>query len=122
MEMKEGQIMRAIEQGKSEGKEFIKWWRKENDFVDFELIDRYLEAAEVHHDFENFDLLDKEQMWDILQKKVKGKLYHRVATKSDTIVWEHIGKDGITHTYTCPYSAHSIMAIFDAETKGNTLL
>lgn len=120
--MKEDQILKVIQQGKSHGKEFIKWWRKESDFVDFELIDRYLEAKDAHYEFENFDLLDKEEMWDILQKTVKGKLYHRIATKSDTIEWQHTGKDGITHTYTCPYNAHSIMAIFDSETKGNTIL
>jgi len=122
MNMDESEFFRVIEQGKKEGKEFIKWWRRENDFADFELIDRYLQAEDVRHDFENFDLLDKDEMWQVLQGQVSGELYHRVATKSDTIEWQRIDKDGEKHTYVCPYNAHSIMSIFDAETKGETLL
>ena len=122
MNMGESDFLKVIEQGKKEGKEFIKWWRKENDFVDFDLIDRYLQIEGSRHDCENFDLLDKDEMWDLLQKNVSGELYHRVATKSDTIEWRCLGKDGKKHTYVCPYNAHSIMSIFDAQTKGDTLL
>ena len=122
MNMDEREFLKVIEQGKKEGKEFIKWWRKENDFADFELIDRYLQAEDVQNDFENFDLLNKDEMWEVLQEQITGELYHRVATKSDTIEWQRPGKDGEKHTYVCPYNAHSIMAIFDAETKGETLL
>jgi hypothetical protein len=101
MQMTEADFLKVIEQGKKEGKEFIKWWRKENDFVDFELIDRYLQTEDARHDFENFDLLDIEEMWEILKEQVPGELYHRVATKSDTIEWQRIGKDGEKHTYVC---------------------
>jgi hypothetical protein len=122
MNISESDFLKVIEQGKKEGKEFIKWWRKESDFVDFELIDRYLQAEDARHDFENFDLLDKQEMWKVLQEQVPGELYHRVATQSDTIEWQRIDKDGKTQTYVCPYNAHSMMSIFDAETKGQTLL
>ena len=122
MNISESDFIKVIEQGKKEGKEFIKWWRKESDFVDFELIDRYLQAEDARHDFENFDLLDKQEMWKVLQEQVPGDLYHRVATQSDTIEWQRIGKDGKTQTYVCPYNAHAMMSIFDAETKGQTLL
>ena len=122
MKMEEGRFLKEIEQGKSQGKEFIKWWRIENDFVDFELIDHYLQAEDARHDFENFDLLDKDEMWEELKARSPDKLYHRVATKSDTIEWHHRGKDGEMHTYVCPYNAHSIMAIFNSETRHNTLL
>jgi len=121
MKMGESEFLDVIEQGKKNGKEFIKWWRKENDFVDFDLIDRYLRINDGRRNFENFDLLDKDEMWDVLQKQIPGDISHRVATKSDTIEWRHLGKDGEKHTYVCPYNAHSIMAIFDAETKGDTL-
>ena len=122
MKMEEGRFLKEIEQGKSQGKEFIKWWHIENDFVDFELIDHYLQAEDARHDFENFDLLDKDEMWEELKARTPDKLYHRVATKSDTIEWHHHGKDGEMHTYVCPYNAHSIMAIFNSETRHNTLL
>ena len=122
MNMDEGEFLKVVEQGKKEGKEFIRWWRKENDFADFDLIDRYLQTSHARNDIENFDLLDKDEMWDVLQKQVAGDLYHRVSTKNDTIEWHRLGKDGEEHTYVCPYTAHSMMSIFDAETKGNTLI
>lgn len=122
MNTDKGQIAEAIEQGQKEGKEFIKWWRKENDFADFELIDSYLQNSDAQADFENFELLDKDEMWEILKERCSGELYHRVATKSDTIEWQHADQEGVMQTYVCPYNAHSIMSIFDAETKGDTLL
>jgi hypothetical protein len=122
MYMDEGKIVKAIEQGRKDGKEIIKWWRKENDFVDYELIENFLQDSEKRQAFENFELLDKDEMWEILKQQIPEGLYHRVATKSDTIEWQHVGKDGESHTYVCPYNAHSIMAIFDSETKGDTLL
>jgi len=122
MTVENNQLLRAIEKGKQEGKEFIKWCRKENDFADFELIEHYLDATDARHNIESFELLDKEEMWEILKRwKPKG-LRHSVSSKSDMIEWQHRGKDGQVHTYTCPYNAQSIMSIFDAETRGDTLV
>jgi hypothetical protein len=122
MSMDEGRFLNIIEQGKKDGKEFIKWWRIENDFADYELIDHYLQASDARHDFENFELLDRDEMWEVLKTRCPDGLYHRVATQSDTIEWRHPGRDGEMQTYVCPYNAHSIMAIFDAETKGDTMI
>jgi protease II len=121
MVIEKNQLLRAIERGKQEGKEFIKWWRKENDFADFELIDHYLEATGARHNVENYQLLDKDEMWEVL-KRWNPNVRHSVSTKSDTIEWQHRGNDGKMHTYTCPYNAHSMMSIFDAETRGNPLV
>lgn len=120
--MRRNQILRDIEMGKEEGKEFIKWWRKENDFVDYELVDNFIRSADAFHEIENFELLDIEQMWQVLKKWKPSGLRHSKSTKGDNIEWEHVSKDGEPHTYTCPYSAHSIMSIFNAETRGDTLV
>jgi hypothetical protein len=120
--MKTSQVLRDLEQGKEQGKEFIKWWRKENDFADFELIDHYLETLSTRRDVENFELLDKEEMWKILKRWIPNGLRRSKSTQADRIEWQHLSKDGQIHTYTCPYNAHSIMSIFDAETKGDTLV
>lgn len=118
--MRSGQIISELEQGKRQGKEFIKWWRKENDFVDFELIDRYVNAA-APFEIENFELLDKDEMWELLKSWKPSGLLRRKSTKGEKIEWQHLGKDGQQHTYTCPYNARTIMSIFDAETKGDTI-
>lgn len=114
-------IKGELEQGKKQGKEFIKWWRKENDFVDFDLIDRYLKTIEAKHEIEDFELLDKEEMWEILKHWKSAGLRRSKSTKGEKIEWQHLGKDGQQHTYTCSYNARNIMSIFDAETRGDTI-
>jgi len=119
--MKEHQIMHELELGKQQGKEFIKWWRKENDFVDFELIDRFVERIEADYEIDNFELLDKDEMWKVLERWEPTGLQRRQTTKGDNIEWQHRGKDGERHSVTSPYNAQSIMSIFDEVTRGNTI-
>lgn len=110
-----------LEQAKDQGKDFIKWWRKENDFADYELIDHYLATVESKQEIENFELLGKDEMWDVLKRWKPTGLRRTKSTKGDKIEWRHMGKDGHMHTYNCPYNAHNIMSIFDAETRGDTI-
>jgi hypothetical protein len=119
--MRSRQIFHELEQGKQQGKDFIKWWRKENDFADFELIDRYMKMAD-QSEIENFELLDKDEMWEVLTYWKSSGLRRSKSTKGEKIEWQHMGKDGLQHTYTCPYTARAIMSIFDAETHGDTLV
>jgi hypothetical protein len=119
--MRSEDIIQQLKRGKLEGKEFIKWWRKENDFSDYELVDSYLKNVDKAHELENFELLDINQMWEVLKRWNPKGIRRSKSTKSDTIEWQHVTKDGRKHTYTCPYNAHSIMSIFDAETRGDTI-
>ena len=119
--MRSNKIISELEQGKKQGKEFIRWWRRENDFVDFELIDRYLEREE-HLDIENFELLDMDEMWEVLKTWKAYGLSPIKFSQGEKIEWQHAGKDGEQHTYTCPYNAHNLMSIFDTETQGDTLV
>ena len=119
--MRTNQIIKNLEKGKAEGKEFIKWWRKENDFTDYELVDSFLSSAESKHNIENYQLLDKDEMWEILKRWNPKGLRRSKATRSDKIEWQHLDKDGQKKTDTCPYNAENIMAIFEAETHGDTV-
>ncbi len=119
--MRLSQILKDLQEGKANGKEFIKWWRKENDFTDYELIDRFLTNADSQHEIESFALLDKDEMWDQLKRWKPVGLRRSKSTRSEQIEWQHRTKEGKLHTYTCPYTAQSIMSIFDAETKGDTV-
>ncbi len=70
--MQSHQIINKLEQGKQNGKEFVKWWRKENDFVDFELIDRYVTTIDTKDKIEDFELLEKDEMWELLKQRGKS--------------------------------------------------
>ena len=99
---------------------FVKWNRKENDFVDYDLVDRFIENLSDTEQFENVDLLTMEEMF----AKVKSVAGDRVrildTTKGKEIEWKHSGKSGAA-TQTCPYTPASLMTIFDVETKDDAI-
>lgn len=120
--MRSSQVIRELETRQEKDLEFIKWWRVENDFADFELVDTFIRNADSSHVIADFELLDKEQMWQILKRWKPSGLKRLKSAKSEIIEWQHITKEGLRHTYTCPYNARSIMSIFDAETGGDTIV
>ena len=100
---------------------FIKWWRKENDFVDYELVDRFLEHLLPDHEFEGFELLTQEQMWQELKRREPRRVTLGKRHGEMVIRWQHEADDGRMVEDIYPYSPKAIMTIFDRETHGNTL-
>ncbi len=118
--MNNREISNALEKAQEQGKEVIRWYRKENDFVDFELIDKFL-ATDQTVEFEGYELLSKEEMWDTLQRWQSKGLSLVEANGEDTIEWQYPDKNGQKHIYQCPYNAHNLMVIFDKLTQGDTI-
>lgn len=116
--VKEYEILKMIEERRNENHCFVKWWRKEEDFFDYDLIERFKENAVANKELGGIDLLTMDEMWDEL-KRIAGarvKLVH--TTSGDSVEWMHKGKTG-TKTQTCTYTPETLMTIFDVETKGN---
>lgn len=114
--MRGREILKTLEQLKSDEHRIVKWWRKENDFADYDLIERFEATAGPSEEIEGFDLLTLEEMWDEV-KRVSGnrvKLVHEL--KGDRVEWEHLGK-----TEVCVYTPETVLHIFDAETRGNPI-
>ena len=118
--MRANQIITELQQGKERGKEFIKWWRRENDFTDYELLDNFIKTAAMKHEIDSYQLLDSDEMWDLLKRWKPTGLHRHTSNKTDNIEWQHQNKDGQQQTYVCRYNAHNIMSIFDTETRDNT--
>lgn len=118
--MNNREIINALEQAQEQGKEFIRWYRKENDFVDFELIERFI-TTEQTLEFEGYELLTKEEMWDVLKRWQPEGLNHIELTAGETIAWQYQDENGREHVYECPYNAHNMMVIFDKLSKGDTI-
>lgn len=99
---------------------FIKWWRMENDFVDYELLDSFLERLDAGQKFSGFELLDLDQMYQILQRwpEIRVSLEHR--THGDFICWHPRGQEQGS-LVELPYTAASLMHVFDSETRGDTI-
>ncbi len=110
------EIARQIREQRTSDMQFICWWRKEEDFLDYELIDRFLESAGQNLEVGGYELLTTEQMWERLEK-VCGKRVMKTQKAGEALIeWDTKGG-----TRTCPYTPKSMIEIFDVETKGNVV-
>ncbi len=120
--MRGSEILKEIDARAAPGQDFIRWWRRENDFADYELIDTFRDKVDGTQEFEGFELLDIDQMWDRLVSLDPQRIMRHKGTRSDVIIWNHPDEDGRMQQESYPYNAQSIMTIFDAETGGDTLV
>jgi hypothetical protein len=116
--MKKLEILEIIREQRKESHCFVKWWRKENDFLDYDLIETFMENLRSDEELGGIDLLTMDDMW-IELKRIGGtrlKLEHNAT--GDKVIWEHKGKSGV-QTQSCDFTPQTLMTIFDVETKGN---
>jgi hypothetical protein len=118
--MQELEILKKIADQRDNSHCFVKWWRKEDDFVDYDLIDRFVDNAAGEQEIGGIDLLTMDEMWSVLQRIVGTRLKFEHNATGDTVKWEHKGKNG-PQTQVCDYIPETLMTIFDVETKGNPL-
>ncbi|RII29431.1 MAG: hypothetical protein CXR30_12445 [Geobacter sp.] len=116
--MRGREIESALKEQRRDDHRFVKWWRKEEDFLDFDLIDRFVNNLSSNEEIGGIDLLTMDDMWSEL-KRVGGTRVKLVHEKSgDKVEWVHPGKQGI-HTEVCTYCPETLLTIYDIETRGN---
>jgi len=111
-------LFKQLEQQREDQHHFIKWWRKENDFVDIELIDSFYESAKAGDQYEGFELLDMEQLWTIVRKQCGERVTRMMKDGQEILRWERLDK-GEKRVISCSFAPEFLMQIFDVETKGN---
>jgi hypothetical protein len=118
--MKGQELRDRIRQERRETQFFIKWWRREHDFMYFELIDDLLAQVTDDQEFEGYELMDMEQMWAHLQKIEPEHLSRERRTHGEMIVWKRSDpkQEGGEKTEVCPFTPKNLMTIFDVETRG----
>ncbi|PLX75618.1 MAG: hypothetical protein C0615_07785 [Desulfuromonas sp.] len=120
--MRGSDIIRELETRQQSGQPFIRWWRRENDFADYELLKDFRKRVEPNQEFEGFELLDIESMWKTLVKQSTHRLARDKRKGVEVIIWEHEDTEGYVKEQVCPFSPDAVMTIFDVETKGYTLV
>ncbi|HEX8960867.1 MAG TPA: hypothetical protein VF775_04775 [Geobacteraceae bacterium] len=113
--MKGEDIVRQVADGRKEGQFFIRWWRKEEDWLDFDLIDTFLANAKPDEEIGGYDLLTMEEMWEYV-RKVGGNRVARTTRKGEEVIlWQ---KEPDKETV-CQFTPDSLLKIFDVESRGN---
>ena len=116
-----GEILGRLETERQNQHKFIKWWRIENDFADFELIDTFVGGVDKNQVFAGYELLDMEQMWNLLKTRAPARVNREERNHADVIVWEHHTKKGEVKEEICPFIPKSLMTIMEVETRGNVI-
>ncbi len=98
-----------------EGRQFIKWWRRADDVVDYDLIDRFVARARPDETVDGFELLDLEGMWEVLLSLDPDKLVRVRQDATEVIQWVWQDPAGVERTSTYPFSPEGIMTLFDEE-------
>ena len=117
--MKGYEITKQLKERKNPNHQFIKWWRKENDFLDYDLIDRYVNNFDDSEEIAGFDLIDSEQMWAELKHLCGDRIARVKKDGGEYISWRPASGRDAGKTQECQFSSQSLIAIFDRETRGN---
>jgi len=112
------EILKLLEEQRKENHHFVKWWRIEDDFLDYDLVERFVDNLSADEELGGIDLLTMEEMWSKLQKIAGTRVKLVNDASGDKVEWVHQGKTG-TQTQVCGYTPENIMSIFDVESKGN---
>lgn len=116
--MNEAEILQQIKKQRNDKHFFVKWWRIEDDFLDYDLIERFIANASDSAEMAGFELLTMDDMWREI-KRIAGERVTLLHTPSgDNVEWVYEGKSGVKKQ-TCVYTPTTLMTIFDVETKGN---
>ncbi|MBT1073341.1 hypothetical protein [Pelotalea chapellei] len=115
--MTERDAVQLIEERRTKNHCFVKWWRNEEDFLDYELIDHFVENAGQGREIAGFEMLTMDEMWNEL-KRMGARVRLLEHPEGSKIEWLHEGRSGVS-TKVCDYLPQSLMAIFDVETRGN---
>jgi hypothetical protein len=117
------ELTKKIDQEKAKHPDriFIKWWRREEDFVDFDLLSRFLANLEYGADIGGFELIDQEEMWRTIESRCDGRA-SRIQRDdgSYVLVWTPPkGAEVEENLPEYPYTPETLVKILDVETDYN---
>ena len=116
--MRGREILKTLDERRTDKHRFVRWWRKEEDFLDYDLIDRFVANSSENEEIGGIDLLTLDDMWEVV-KRVGGTRIKLVHDRTgEKVEWVHKGEGGM-RADVCTYSPENLMTIFDVETHGN---
>jgi hypothetical protein len=109
------------EKAKNPSNIFIKWWRGEEDFIDFDLLSRFQETLDYGTEIGGFELIDQDEMWRTLEERCKGRATRVQRDNGEYVVlWTPPeGAEVEERLPEYPYTPESLLKILDIETNYN---
>ncbi len=109
------EVVRQIAAGRKEGQFFIRWWRREEDWLDFDLIETFVAKTKPDEEIGGFSLLGMEEMWEYLRNLSSPRVERTTRKDEEVIRWQKKSGEELI----CPFTPESLIQIFDAESRGN---
>lgn len=116
--MRGREALKTIYENRNEKQLFVKWWRKENDFLDYDLVDRFMRNASDGEEIGGVELLTMDDMLAEVKRVTAGRVTLLHDSHGDRVQWVHRVKNELRTDY-CAYNPAALMAIFDVETNDN---
>lgn len=116
------ELVKKVETERREHPErvFIKWWRNEQDWIDFDLVSKFLESYHYSSDIGGFELIDMDEMWRTVQRRSSGKVEKVMAQGEWAVQWTPPKTaEGVERRPSYPYNPETLLQILDAESGGN---
>jgi hypothetical protein len=100
---------------------FIKWWRKEEDYIDFDLVTRFLERIDFSAtEIGGYDLIDQDEMWQTIERRCNGRASKVQREGAWVLLWTPPkGAELEERLPEYPYTPESMLKILDVETDYN---
>lgn len=116
------ELVKNIETQRREQPErvFIKWWRNEEDFIDFDLVSRFLDTYNYGSEISGFELIGMDEMWKAVESRSNGKATRRKSGDSWVVQWTPPpGAEDVEARTEYPYTPETLLKVLDAETGDN---
>jgi hypothetical protein len=99
---------------------FIKWWRKEEDYLDFDLVARFLENLDEGAEFAGFELIGQDEVWRTIESRCKGRASKVERDGRWVVLWTPPkGVEVEEELPEYPYTPEALLKILDVETNYN---
>ena len=109
------EVLEQIKTTRTSDQQFIKWWRKEEDWLDFDVIDTFVANTSDSEEIGGFELVGYDEMWAFLEKVAPGRVAKTQRGGEYLVSWKK--KSGEERE--CLYTPQALVDIFDTETGGN---
>jgi hypothetical protein len=114
-EMTGKEVLNQIATNRNPEHSFIKWWRKSDDFIDFELIDIFKNKISPDETLDGFELLDIENMWNIFINLNPDNLRREKNQDGEFIQWLWSDKNGNEMRSNYPFTPQGLKTLIDAD-------